>query len=1126
MIPKMAQSGITLREKLDDFIRKYHRVQLARGIVSMIGIYISALIIAGVLEYIGRFGVAVRSFLFFTLLALTLYLLVNKVIQPILQLLRISRKALNYERASLLIGAHFPEVKDKLLNVLQLQEMQSPTSQNELLIAAVERKTSELAPLPFTLAIDKEGLVKAAKFGAIPLLALVLIGSINRSVFTESTQRILQFRKEFIPPAPFSFAVNNEKLSVVKNTDFTLLVSTQGDELPEDVYVEIGGSKLKMEKISKGKFAYTLRNLQSTRSFFISSGPYRSENYILQVIPKALVTHFKVQLLYPNYLQKKPETLSNLGDITVPAGTNIIWSFSTKDVDAIALLDGENSIPPDKHKQGVYSFSHKALKSTLFQLVYSNALSSSRDSIPFAVNVIADAHPSVFVEDKKDSSLLYGYFIIGEANDDYGLERLQMFYRIQGKESVFKKMDIPLKGNNPRQTFYHFIQLPQLGVKEGDNLEYYLQIWDNDRVNGSKSSKTAIRTLRRESDEELDKQLDESGKAMMSAMQSAMQKAAEIQQKLQKMEKDFKQKDALSWEEKQKMEKLLEEQKKLQQEVEKLKEEFSQRKQLENQFKEPNESLKKKQEQIQKMMEELFDDKTKELFKKLEDLLKEQNKEKVREQLNKLNKENRDLEKMLDKTLEQFKQLELEKKINESVEKLQKLAEKQEQLKQETEKSDKQNGADLLPKQEEINKAFDKLQNDLQEIEQLNKNLERPLDIDPTKEQQQSIEEHMDNASSQLQQNKKKNAAKEQQSAADKLKEMSDKMESKLRESQDQQQEEDYQALRQLLKNLVILSNSQEDLMLQFRGIKDYTPRYISLAKKQKDLRQSAGLIEDSLNALAKRQPTVKSIVTKELGSLVYNLDAAIAELSERNTSQATVKQQYAMTHTNNLALFLTEALKQMQEQMNANKDKDGKPQEGEPNASCDKPGKSGMGKSKPKPSTQGMQQLQERLNKAIKEMQDGEMKGGGKGPNSEEIAKIAAQQEALRKELEKFEKSLQEQGLGNSELAKEIAETKQKMEEVETQLYNKKLDRELIRKQEEISHRLFEHEKAEREQGEDEKRIGEKPGQAERKLPPSLELYLKEKNKEMEFYQTLPVELSPYYRERVKEYYDRLNSK
>jgi hypothetical protein len=508
-------------------------------------------------------------------------------------------------------------------------------------------------------------------------------------------------------------------------------------------------------------------------------------------------------------------------------------------------------------------------------------------------------------------------------------------------------------------------------------------------------------------------------------------------------------------------------------------------------------------------------------------MLKEQNKDKVREQLNKLNKENKDLEKMLDKTLEQFKQLELEKKINENVEKLQKLADKQEQLKKETEKSEKQNGADLLPKQEELNKEFEKLQKDLKEIEQLNKNLDKPLDLEKTAPLENEIDQHMDNAASQLQQNKKKNAAKEQQSAADKLKEMSDKMESKLKESQDQQQEEDYQALRQLLKNLVILSNSQEDLMLQFKGIKDYTPRYISLAKKQKDLRQSASLIEDSLNALAKRQAAIKSIVTKELGSLVYNLDAAIAELSERNTSQATVKQQYAMTHTNNLALFLTEALKQMQEQMNADKDKDGKPQEGEPNAACDKPGKSGMGKSKPKPSTQGMQQLQERLNKTIKEMQEGEMKGGGKpGGSSEEIAKIAAQQEALRKELEKFEKSLQEQGLGNSELAKEIAETKQKMEDVETKLYNKQLDRELIKKQEDIAHRLFEHEKAEREQGQDEKRIGEKPGEFDRKLPPSLEIYLKEKNKEMEFYQTLPVELSPFYRERVKKYYDLLNTK
>ncbi|MCO6495358.1 MAG: hypothetical protein J5I91_06740 [Bacteroidetes bacterium] len=1112
-----------LRNKLDSFISKYHRMQLLRGVVAVVGIFLSTYLIAALLEYYGRFGTGVRAVLFFSILAVTLWVVTKNIVIPLLQLFKLSKGTLSYEKASLIIGNHFPEVQDKLLNALQLETMSESGSNNELLLAAIEQKTKEISGIPFLNAITWEGVKKVAKYSLIPVSLFLIAIIFNSGVFLESGERIIHFKTHYAIPAPFKFLINENNPKIYRNQDYTVELQTPGDQIPSEMFIISAGNTMKMESVSKGKFSFTFRNIQSTRSFHFTTGKYSSGEYTLTVIPKPIILNFNVALHYPAYLQKKNETLDNVGDLTIPAGTQVIWTFKTKDADKLKLYFDTVQKIAQRDKDNNFVLNQRFLHNTAYQVSILNSETKGVDSIGFHINIIADEYPSIFSEQQKDSNMIYTNYLFGEASDDNGISRLTFFYKTVGKEENYKKIELPVSGTF-KQNFFLPVNLKDLGIEQNQELEYYFQVWDNDKVLGPKSTKTSTQTLKRESDKELENRVSETGKALQANMQNSLQKAAELQEKIKALNNELKQKSNLTWEDKQKIEKLLEEQKKLQEEIEKMKKDFQQRNEYEDQFKNKNEELRKKQEQIQKMFDELFDDKTKELFKKLEEMLMQQNKDKIQEKLNEINKNNKDLENMLDKTLEQFKQYELEKKINETTDKLEKLSEKQEELKKKTENSDKSQNPELQKQQEELNKEFESVQKDLEEIKQKNNNLEEPMKLDDTEESSQDIQSDMNQAEENISKNKKNSATKNQQDAAKKMKELAQKMEQQMQENQQQQNEEDYNTLRQLLKNLVLLSNKQEEIMKEFNNIREYNPRYIELSKKQKELRQSALMIEDSLNNLAKRQPMISSYVTKELGSLTNNMEGAVSDLSERYTGSAVVKQQYAMTHTNNLAVFLTEILQQMQQQMNEEKKKDGEPKDGEPKQSCDNPGqKNQMGKGKPKPGMQGMKQLQDRLNQMMKDMQQQKM--NGKNPSSEEFARTAAQQEALRRELERIEKEMGEQGQGNTELMKEIEKTRKMMEETEKQLYNKQLDTRTIQRQEEIAHRLFEHEKAEREQGEDEKRKGETATEKERKIPPSIEKYLKEKAKELEFYKTLPPEFSPYYKDKVKDYFQNLQS-
>ena len=186
-------------------------------------------------------------------------------------------------------------------------------------------------------------------------------------------------------------------------------------------------------------------------------------------------------------------------------------------------------------------------------------------------------------------------------------------------------------------------------------------------------------------------------------------------------------------------------------------------------------------------------------------------------------------------------------------------------------------------------------------------------------------------------------------------------------------------------------------------------------------------------------------------------------------------------------------------------------------NQSCNKPG----GKN-PKPGKGGkpkdkMSEGQKKLGEDMKKMKDGPKGGqpGMSGQDAKSFAEMAARQAALRKALRELQKEQQQKGKGTKELQDII----DGMDKVEVDLVNKRLTNETLKRVDEIQTKLLESERAEREREYDEKRKAETAKDYERKMPPSLQEYLKKREAEVEFYKTVSPSLKPFYRNLVEEY-------
>jgi len=1101
-----------LIEKLDGFIRKYYRNEMIRGALYFLAIGLAAFLVSVILEYFGQFSVGVRTGMFFTLVVGFVALFVRYIAVPALKLFRLG-KVISHDEASEIIGKHFPEVSDKLLNTLQLRR-QADISKGDprLLLASISQRVEELQPVPFTSAVNFGENKKYLKYVLPPLVLMAILLAVAPAILTEGTQRLVTYNVDYIPEAPFSFSIENEKLETPLNSNFTLKVQAEGLYVPSEMSISVDGKMFRLRNDGSGKFSHTFRNVRSEVPFRLTSEGYFSDKHTLKVLPTPSIIDFGVKLTYPNYINKTDETLQNTGNLKVPEGTEIYWNFNTENAENLFMSFADTSVVLKNRNNNTFDIRRKAVSPERYRLAAINSLVGGRDTLSYRIDVIKDGYPKIRVNTQPDSTDNRRVYFGGAVSDDYGLTALVFHYKISravGSEEAFRE-NLTL-GSKPAQEFFHYADFEKHSLKPGDRLDYYFEVWDNDGVNGRKSSRSDKQTYKAPSKDELKKDRKQSSEAIKDQLEKSIKEAAEIKKELKELNKDLLQNKEMGWQEKKRIEDLLKKQKNLQQQVEQSRDKNKNKQQQQERYLEQSESIMEKQRQLEKLFDELMSDEMKEMFEKMEELMEQLDQNKIREELEKMEMSQEELEKELDRTLEIFKQMEFEAEFEQAMQKLDELAEKQEELSEESLDKDADKEA-LKDKQEELKEEFDKLKEDLKDLEEKNKELERPNDLADTEKEQEEVSEEMEKSSEELDKNKQKKASESQKGAAEKMKEMSQKMKSAMDAGAQEGASEDMDALRALLENIIQLSFDQEGIMEELRVIERDDPRYTALGREQRKLKDDAKMVEDSLFALSKRVVQIEQIVNEEIATINRSIKASLEEIGERSTASATMRQQYAMTSFNNLALLLDEALQQMQMQM-ANK----MPGTG----NCENPGGAGS-----KPSKGKMSKMQEEMGKKLEEMQKALEKGekpGGEKPGmgsqgmSKEIAKMAAEQAALREEIQKRAQQLNERGKGEGKGLEDIARD---MEKTEEDLVNMDITRETLKRQQDILTRLLESEKAEREREYEEERQSERPGEYKISNPEKYLEYNRRKAKEIELLRTVPPDMKPYYKERVNEYF------
>ncbi len=893
----------SIQQKLEVFIRKYYINELIKGAILFFALGVLYFLLTLLVEYFLWLSPLGRRMLFWAFIVFELALFIRFIAFPLARLFKF-RKGIDYQDASRIIGNHFPQVSDKLLNVIQLNQNRH---ESELLAASIDQKATELQPIPFQSAVNFRKNARYLKYAAIPVLVFILFSALGGlEIFSSSYTRVVNYDMAFEPPAPFTFVLANDNLKAIEGKPFKLQVRTEGSTIPENASISFNGESYYMQQNGMGLFEFTFQQPMDPLDFRFSANKVKSQDYQLEVVRTPSLLNFELQLNYPAHTNKNDEILKGTGNAVIPEGTQVRWEVLTKNTDAVNLVAADTSFFFSP-KGDNFHLERNIFNKLDYAITTSNENLNDFENLSFTLNVIKDQFPEIDVQSKIDSTDSQRVFFLGQVSDDYGLTKLRLVYYPQGEEKDPKYEELGVNQTNFDQ--FTFIFPGNLPLEDGVSYEYYFEIFDNDAIHNFKSSKSGIYSFRKLTSDELENEQLQNQQKAIQGLDKSLEEMKDGKQILEEISRTQKEKNDLNFNDRKKLENFIQRQ----QRQEDIMKDFSKKlkEDLKN-FQPENQEQDPFKEQLEKRLDE-NEERLKEnekLLEELKELQEKINKEELTEKLEKLSKQNKNQEKNLEQLLELTKRYYVEKKAEKLAEELVKLGEKQEAL------SEKDGNENTKEAQEELNQAFDELKEEMDKLQEENESLKKPLDIPVDKPGEEEIDGEQEKATDKLEQKDSKGASDNQKNAGKKMKQIGQKMQQQMMSGQMESLDEDVRMLRQILDNLVVFSVRQESLMETFKELKYGNPVFGRSLNVQNELKINFEHIDDSLFSLSLRQPLLGEKINSTITEIQYNIEKSLERLAQNNISQGVGNQQYTMTGSNDLAVLLDELLGNLQMQM------------------------------------------------------------------------------------------------------------------------------------------------------------------------------------------------------------------
>ena len=1071
------------------------------------------------LESVFHFNSLTRTVILSVFVLFGIMLLIIRFFIPFLKSTNIIGKVDIYETAAE-VGNYFPQIKDELLDVLQLASRISDKHHSkELVDAAFNSVYEKTKDLDFEIIAADDEMKSTSKF-TVSIITAIFFLIYFLPFLSSASLRLINFNKEFITPPKFVLTVEPGNTSLLKGESQKIIVTAKGKrpnrvELFTKSLIESEFRKRTMKTDMPGKFTAQLSQIKQSFEYYAKSGSIESKHFNIKVLNPPVIRNLTVKITPPKYTGLPQVVQQDNGNISTLFGSKIGLSFSsTKEIKSGSIVFSFNKKEKISFngKNGKVNFFPKK-EGNYFIEIEDTARNKNNNPIVYSIKLLRDKYPTLEVISPKNNLNVAGSEQLPvelKISDDFGFTKLLLHYRLSSTkfgdpETKFHTIKIAITRNSIEDEVYYNWDLSRLYLAVDDAISYYFELFDNDNVSGPKSVKSELMKLRVPSMDETFSDVDNTQKQADKDLIKTLDETKKLSKEINTLNNNLKRNEKkISWEEKKKIENTVKKFNELEKKVEKIKEQINEaKKKLDKSNLLSKETLQKYNE-LQKLMEELSSPEMKDALKKLQEMMQQMNRDKVQNSFENFKMNEEAFRKSLERTVNLLKRIQIEQKLDELTKRTGNLEKRQKELNRQTKKeSSKENqkgNKELQKKQNEITKGLQKLSEKMKDLQKMMSEVPKMPNDEMQKimkEMQKQKNQQLSKDASQMMQQQMKMSMQNQQQIAKNMKRLNQQMSAMKSQMQMQSQIQTMTEMMKIINQIIDLSKEEEQLKKGNKNISPTSAQADANARKQEEVKGNLEKLLQQMSALSQKTFAISPEMGNALGKAMRNMGESQMAMQNRNGSLAAIKQGDAMGQLNEAAKMMNNALQSMM-----------------------KPGGQGGGMMSLMQQLKKLSGQQMSLNQLTQQLG----KNGMTQQQMAQLQRLAQQQSIIRKSMQELNKEAKEAGL-TKKLPVDFDRVLQDMREVITGMKTQKLDDNLIKTQKRILSKLLDAQRSINERDYEKRRESNSGTDIARKSPEQLNFEKNKKSEQIrrELLNSVKEGYSHDYQELIRKYFEAL---
>ncbi len=414
-------------------------------------------------------------------------------------------RRLSDERVALYLEEHEPSLEAGLLSAIEFSggEQPEPESYSPALVRRlVESAVESCAAVEFGRRVEAKPLARSSGLLAGTTLAAMAMFLLSPSFVRHSAPYLLPLGGSG-GENPYRIEVAPGNTRVARGSELRVearLFNFDAERV--EIAVKRGSegdwqrSPMTLDE-ETGEFLYYLFDLEEETDYFVEASGVRSSLFRVEVADLPYVQNLVLEYHFPGYTGLSPQRQDDGGDIAAVRGTEVRF-FITPTVQVAGggiVLDERDSLSLAPGEDGVWTASLRVEREAQYRIVLESVTGDLVVGSPdYLIDVLSDQPPAVsFSRPGRDIKVtnVEEVFVEIEAQDDYGVRRVELIYSVNGGEEG--KLELysrraPRKDVAAGHTFY----LEELDLQPGDFISYYARATDDNRVSGRQTTTTDI----------------------------------------------------------------------------------------------------------------------------------------------------------------------------------------------------------------------------------------------------------------------------------------------------------------------------------------------------------------------------------------------------------------------------------------------------------------------------------------------------------------------------------------------------------------------------------------------------------------------------------------------------------